>query len=594
MNLAVGENLLELVYRHSIRTLMPGLVVVVFLGYFLSVNTVGSAWFVWTLVAAFLHVARPVGLKNIVKSITLSMKTRLTLAGINTVIYGASIGSVVLFFPQLDLAERLIVTLVILGASGVASTINAGYTVFYLCYVIPLLAPTVVSWMVDTGNHLSLSVSLSIGFLAIMKVALTTVMGRINFGMFSSFIQLSNQQRLMSAELSDALSIAEREQQSAVASNVSKTRFLAAASHDLRQPVHVVSLFGSALETMVEEDEVKEVVGDMNSAVRSLSKQLNELLDIAKLDSEIVEPDIRQLELNNVVGSVVDEIRPEAVAADIVLLNSVEDGVYVYSDTSMLSQILRNVIGNAIKYTGSGSITLSANTEHDAVILSVEDTGIGMSEEEQTHIFEEFFQINNPERSRQKGIGLGLSIVKRLARALSHDITITSEPGKGTCVSLSMKACKSLQADAFKPALLDVQENEIARFDCWVHIVDDEPSVRKSMSTLLEELGCVATASASTIETVEFMELSRPDIFMVDLRLQGDDSGISTLNAIEKIYPNVHRVMITGEKYLRLDEDGLNGDVTVLHKPVSKQQIITLLKSLLGSRLSRTVTYTAN
>lgn len=594
MNVAVGDKLLELVYRHSIRTLIPGLVVVCFLGYFVSLSTSGSAWLYWMLAACAVHLLRPPAIKLVVNAMSLSLNQRLAVVGLNSAIYGASMGSSVFFFPQLDLSERLIVTLMLLGSSGVASIVNAGYTVFYLCFVVPLLLPTVILWTVDPGDYLSMSVSLSIGVMALMMMILTTLLGRVNFALLSNLVSLSEKQNLMSEELSNALKRAEREQEFAVASNLSKTRFLAAASHDLRQPVHVVSLFGAALETMAREDSVKDVVRDMNLAVRSLSKQLNELLDIAKLDSNSLTPDVRQLELNDVISLIVDEFKAETIAADIALVNNVENGVYVYSDATMLSQILRNIIGNAIKYTSRGSVVLSTLTDNNMIVLSVQDTGIGMSEEEQKHVFEEFFQIDNPERSRNKGIGLGLSIVKRLARSLSHEISIISEPDKGTCVSLRLKACSRLHMDKFKPSLVAVKEKEIANFDCWVHIVDDEPSVRKSMGALLEEMGCVVTASASTTETVDFMESSRPDLFMVDLRLQGNDSGIHTLNAIEQIYPDVDRVMITGEKYLRFDENGLNGAVTVLHKPVSKEQIVELLKSLLGSRLSKTVTYTAS
>jgi len=580
MNLSVGDNLLDLVYRHSLRGFIPALVVVLFIGYILSLHTSGHAWQYWFFTAATLQLFRPLILKLIVRSVWLSVKRRLTLVAINSVVNGCAIGSSILFFPELGLDHRLLISLVIVGTSGGASAVNAGYPLLYLGFVVPCMVPLAIFWMINPGDQLSSLASMAVGLMCIMQLLLMTVLGRENFTTFLAFIELSNKQSAMSDELSKALHKAESQQKHAEASNQSKTRFLAAASHDLRQPVHVVSMLGAALETMVKQERVKDVVRDMNQAVKSLSRQLNELLDIAKLDSITVSPELRQLELRSAVGLVMDELRGDAMVKGLELHNAVDRGTYVYSDNALLSQILRNVVGNAIKYTTEGGVKLSANRVGDFVKLDILDTGIGMSKVEQQHIFEEFFQIDNPERSKDKGIGLGLSIVDRLAKRLSHELSITSEAGEGTCVSIKIAACDQANIEGQLSKSAQVKQTSDVIFNCWVHLVDDEPAVQMSMRKLLEEMGCLVTSTSSTSETIEFMETNRPDIALVDYRLRGDDSGIKTLNAMNELCPKVQRVMVTGETYLHLAENGLTESVDVLHKPVSKTELIELLTAL--------------
>jgi len=578
MNETVGHNLFNLVYRHSIRSLLPAMMAIPFIGYLLSLNTPGYAWLYWVIAVSLTYLLRPILLKLILSTYRLSIRQKLIIIGIYNIVISSTLAASILFFPQLDLAPRLIISLMLAGFAAGASAANAGYIPLFLCFIVPLLLPFGVTWMQNPGEYLPNDIAMMVGLLILMMIVFLTSNGHDTFRIFSAHVELSEKQSLMSAELSDALKRAEHEQNRAESSNRSKTRFLAAASHDLRQPVHVVSLFGAALETMVKQENVKEVVNDMNLAVQSLSTQLNELLDIAKLDSDTVTPEFTQIELNSVVRHVVEELWSEANAKNIEIINAVEKGVYVWSDNTKLSQILRNLVGNGIKYTDKGNVTLSVQKKDERIILSCVDTGIGISEDEQQHIFEEFYQVHNPERNKEKGIGLGLSIVERLARNLSHEISMTSKLGEGTCVSLKLKVANQATVHDQRANQEEVRALENNTFDGWVHIVDDEPSVCKSMGLLLKELGCRVTSTSSTNETVNFMGSNRPDAVLVDLRLRGNDSGIKTLNAVEAIDPSIFRVMITGETLFRLDDIGLSHDVKLLHKPVSKARIVALLK----------------
>lgn len=586
MNKEVGSKLLELVHRHAVQIRIPGALVVCVMGYLLMTNIDASTPRYWFAFAILIQLLRPLALKKVAYSTQYTLRNRLIFAGILSVMNGTSLGITVLFFPQLDLANLMVISLLLVGAAGASSTTNGGYPPLYLCFVLPALLPLTLTMLTDPGHQLGQPTSLTIAMLSLTMIIVMTRLGTENFNTFSALVELSDRQTLMSAELSDALRSAESEKQRAIASNHSKTRFLASASHDLRQPVHVVALCGAALETMAETEKLQEVVGDMNSAVQSLSKQLNELLDIAKLDSNSVTPQLQPLDLKMLVSMVTDEFQREAAMRGIVIVNSVDDDLYAYSDITMLSQMLRNVIGNAIKYTHKGSVNLLSQRDQHIITLSVQDTGIGMNENETQHIFEEFFQINNPERNREKGIGLGLSIVERLATSLEHDLSIKSSPGIGTCVSIHMKAIDLAEAELHLPSFTGNSITAIESFNCWVHIVDDDQSVRKSMKILLHELGCKVTSTASTDDTVSFITHSSPDIFFIDLRLNGSDSGVNTLKAIKERCPHARRVIITGEIDVQLDDESLSTVSEVLHKPVRKSQVSELLSATCAEKQS--------
>lgn len=580
MNEIVGNNLLKLVRRHAFRTCIPAVVSILFVGYLLAIHTRGYAWLYWAVAASIVYLMRPVALDLIIKEQQITLQEKLVYFGVYSFIAGGAMGISIVFFPQIDLVQRLLISLILAGFCAGSSSTNAGYSPFFLCYSVPVLVPLGVSWMLNSGGYLNSITAIYMGLLIIMMIAVLAIRGRDTFDTFSAYIELSENQSKMSAELADALEMAEREKNRAEAGSRSKTRFLAAASHDLRQPVHVVSLYGAVLESRLKDTRSSEVVDDMNKAINSLSKQLNELLDISKLDSDMITPEFGQIELKSTVGTIIEEFQAQAGAKRIELVNSVETDVYVRTDGPMLSQILRNIVGNAIKYTNQGSVTLTSTEQDGDAVLCCQDTGIGISDTEQQHIFEEFYQIDNPERNEAKGLGLGLSIVQRLAQCLSHELNLESKPGIGTCVSLRLELISPAVTELEKFSCAAADTNFYTPFNNWIHIVDDDPNVCKSMQMLLEELGCRVTSTSSTMETVKFIEVNRPDAVFVDLRLQGDDSGIKTLNAIESIDARIYLVMITGETIFRLNDIGLNKNVKLLHKPIGKARVVKLLKEL--------------
>ena len=583
MNETIGIQLVQLVHRNSRRTWLPAVFAISFISYFLSINTQGYLWLVWAVISIQVFALRPLAMSFLDSEIALSVRRKLIAISLYSFLGGSAMGSSVLFFSQLDTTERLLVTLQLAGFGAGGSASNAGYTPFFLCFITPLLVPLGIFWMVAPNSDFRYLISFLTGALILLMVAVLATLGRDTFNTFSAYVELSEKQAVMSDELSHAFERAE-------SSNRSKTRFLAAASHDLRQPVHVVSLYCSALHTMVKEPRISEVVDDMTSAIELLSSQLNSLLDVSKLDSGCVIPEFKVLNLQRLVNNVFEEFNEEAEVKSLTLVNQVDSAIHVRSDSTMLMQILRNVVGNAVKYTSVGRVKVSTMVDETNVTLMCEDTGIGIAAGEIPHVLEEFYQVNNPERNKAKGLGLGLSIVDRLATCLSHDLAIASTPGTGTrvtlCLELVQKHTHLEKPDSRQATAADSPN---ASLDYWVHIVDDEPMVRKSMALLIRELGCHATSTSTTEETEQFFSTILPDIIISDLRLRGEDSGFETLRAIRAMDPNIHRVIVTGETFVDANESELELCDRILYKPVSKEKLMELLESIAKSNLSKGV-----
>ena len=212
---------------------------------------------------------------------------------------------------------------------------------------------------------------------------------------------------------------------SEASANRAKTQFLAAASHDLRQPLHTVSIFCAALEMQNEQESNKEIIEHMNGAVSTLSKQLDALLDISKLDAGITEPELKQVNINALFSELEREFKPIAQDKGIEIEFIINKPIGILNDELLLIRILQNLIANAIKYSNEGKIQIEL-IESDNLSICVSDNGPGIPEEEQERVFEEFYQLHNSERDSSKGLGLGLAIVKRLCYLLHIELRLES------------------------------------------------------------------------------------------------------------------------------------------------------------------------
>ena len=584
MNEALGNSIINLVYRHSIQTCIPAILCIVFVGYLLSIDGDVYGWLIWLMCSVSLYALRPLVVHIISDLKVFTIRGKLVGTAVYNVLLGATIGASVLFFQYLDTVQCLLITVVVMMFVAGGNATNGGYIRILACFLMPLLTPIAIYWMISSEAHTHPELVFTLGALIFVFMGMLLVLAHDTVQTLTVYAELSEKEAAMKTELALALSAAEAEKRKAERSSTAKTRFLASASHDLRQPVHVVSLYGAVLETIPKSKKATTVVKDLNAAITSLSEQLNSLLDLSTLDAGVIKPTITKLNLRKLLNGICQELQNEANTNGIQLKVSINNNIFVLTNKIMFLQIMRNIVGNAIKYTKKGTILLYARQGIEHVDVCCKDSGIGISVTDQQHIFEEFYQADNPGRDRGKGLGLGLSIVERLATCLSHKLSIESQEGVGTTVSLRLeREQKEEHSEDSMQWYSDEQENmasdtlSLLQQNVWVHIVDDEQTVRHSMIMLLKELGCRTSSTSCTVETISHMKKNQPDIVFIDLRLQSGDSGLDTLEAVRKLHPDIRCVMITGESSDNLEELRDDSSLQILRKPVSKNDIVQLL-----------------
>jgi signal transduction histidine kinase/ActR/RegA family two-component response regulator len=360
--------------------------------------------------------------------------------------------------------------------------------------------------------------------------------------------------------------------------NLAKSRFLAAASHDLRQPLHAVNLLIELLRHEGNPAKATAVLDHLGTAAESLEELLNELLDISKLEAGMFHPQIGVLELQDVFSSLERELRPVADEKGIEL-GFVPTRVRVRSDAQMLGRILRNIITNAIRHTKQGAVLVGCRRKADGVAIAIYDTGPGIAPEHHDAIFREFYQLDNPERDRRKGLGLGLAIVDGLCRLLEHRLTLRSLVGRGSAFFVELPVVSGDEA-----ALTSVQvASPCDLTGSTVLVIDDEPAICQAMTDVLSHWGCRAITAESAEEALARLATEQidPDAIVVDYRLRKGRTGAEAIDEIRQaVGRHVPALIVTGDTAPeRLREASASGSL-LLQKPVKPAQLRTALISL--------------
>ena len=311
-----------------------------------------------------------------------------------------------------------------------------------------------------------------------------------------------------------------------------RTRFLAAASHDLRQPLHALSLQTAHLAQLLEGSPHREVVTRMGHSVSSLAGMFDSLLDLSRIEAGAVEPVPGPVHLPGLLLSLIEEHRAEAEQRGLRLALRCPEAahtLHVHSDPVLLEDLLRNLVGNALKYTPRGGVLVALRRRQGDAggtrwRLQVFDTGIGIGAADQARIFEAFYQVDNPDRSRARGLGLGLSIVQKLARLLGHPLALASIPGRGSCFGIELDAvpapAQDLAAPPTGPAL---------RPGLRLAVAEDDDETRRALADLLEGLGCEVLSAASgdaLMQRLEALEGPWPEALITDYRMPGKLDGL--------------------------------------------------------------------
>jgi len=377
--------------------------------------------------------------------------------------------------------------------------------------------------------------------------------------------------------LEEARSEAER-------ANLAKSRFLATASHDLRQPLQTLGLLNGALRRMVSDADSQEVLQEQDRAIEGMSRLLNGLLDISKLESGGIKPAIVEFELS----ALFDELRREFgnLAASKGLRFSVDaPRACVRSDPTLVGQVLRNLLTNAIKYTREGSVELRCEAHIDTQRIEVRDTGIGISSDQAAHIFEEFYQVGVEPNSSRDGHGLGLSIVQRIARLLDIQVEVRSTPGQGSVFAIELPTAGDAAETERGPAPAVPVAGATAHQR--ILLVEDEPGVRNAMRMLLKIEGYEVIAAAGAAEALERLRAEDFDLLVTDFHLEAGRTGTQVIAAArERHGPGFKAILVTGDTSAAIRE--FQGDMQddaclrVASKPINSDELLGQVRALLA------------
>jgi signal transduction histidine kinase/CheY-like chemotaxis protein len=387
----------------------------------------------------------------------------------------------------------------------------------------------------------------------------------------------------LAARLSEQIAATER-------ASAEKTRFLATASHDLRQPMHAIALFGAALENALHNRPEGENAERLMRAVDTLGASLNTMLDVSRLDAGVVVPEPCDLELDALFRPLNHTFSAQADQKSL-QLRIRASGLWVRSDPQLLYRMLSNLVDNALKYTRHGGVTVTALARGDLVWIEVRDTGIGVPPGQLDRIFEEFYQIGNPGRDRSRGLGIGLSIVQRLSQLLDHPVQVRSRPGRGTRFRLLVPMAEASPDSPTDLLLRDLESPVRHRFAVpdlrgRVLLIDDESEIRQAMTVLLRAYSLDIVAVADEAAAVEV--LTHPDaqakpfaLLLCDYRLADGVDGLDVgLRLRERFQPDASLLLITGETAPeRLQRVRASG-VPVLFKPVSAATLLQAMAEL--------------
>jgi signal transduction histidine kinase/CheY-like chemotaxis protein len=372
-------------------------------------------------------------------------------------------------------------------------------------------------------------------------------------------------------ELSAQKASAESSQRLAEAAIVAKSKFLAAASHDLRQPLHALGLFHDALEPHVDGGG-GEIMDRMQQSISALGGLFDSLLDISRLDAGVFEVNRRHIRLRPLLRRLCDEHRPRAEEKGLAL-DYKGDEFVIYSDPVILERILRNLLSNAIRYTDAGSVTLECRPNNDGVRVSVADTGKGIDDGERESIFSEYHQLHNPGRDRTKGLGLGLSIVKRLCKLLGPEIQLESEVGKGSTFYLDLPMGDANAIESGKPTGAWDLRGAI------VLVIDDEADILHSTGRVVERWGCKAVLAESAAEALDLVnESTIPSAIVADYRLSDDETGIQAIEKVrDRLGQHIPAMLISGDTAPERLQEVKTSGLRLLHKPVMPGELRTAL-----------------
>ena len=481
-------------------------------------------------------------------------------------IWGA--GGIVLNVPE-NLSYQIVVLLVTTGLAFTSTYLASAYLPAFRGFVYPTFVLAALPFLLG-GDFWHVAVGLA------TLAALPPVLRYASQLCYS--LRASIEVRLRNAELVEEL---RAQKKAADEANVAKSRFLAVASHDLRQPLHSLELFVQALEDTPLPAHAQQLVGNVRRSVDSMEELFDGLLDISRLDAGVVRPREEVIALADLFERLSFEYAAIAQRKGL-RLHVMKTSLSVRSDPTLLARILRNLVANAVRYTDRGRVTVGCRRRGDRVSIEVWDTGPGIPAEKCAEIFQEFTQLGNPERDRRKGLGLGLAIVERLAKLLGHSVLLRSRVGRGSVFAVSV-------ARGHTEGIREPARRIAGHFDLkgrLVLLVQGKPVVQEELTELLRSWSCEVVAAGSPGQMMGMLGgLPRaPDLIISEHDPQGD-SGIGVVELLRNEFNFEVPALLIG---LTAESAGgsaeARGGLPILHWPCNAGRLRTLISNLLHVR----------
>ena len=379
-----------------------------------------------------------------------------------------------------------------------------------------------------------------------------------------------------------------RQRRQTAAADAAKARFLAAASHDLRQPLQALALLAHSLRSQTSDPDVRRFSGQLVDGVGQMGHIVDELLALSHSDTGLLEVQVRAMPLWPLLQGLVALHEPQARARGLQLKLDLPAGLWVRSDEHHLRRVLSNLLANAVRYTEQGHVLLRVRTAGAAVFVDVQDSGIGIAAEELSRVFEEFYQVGNPGRDARRGHGLGLAIVRRLSDLLGLDLQVRSVPGQGSCFSVRLPLVPAASDAPADTAVGTGQESTMPgqRVLC----IEDDPLQAQALAQLLRQWGCdVRVAATPQAAHAELDRGFTPSALISDLRLaEGEDGCQSALGLRLRTRADLPVLIVTGDIGGVSASEATKSGLTVMAKPVKPAQLRAFLQHALACSSQKT------
>lgn len=528
------------------------------------------AWFAAVLVT---FVLRELWLTRQLASPDVRASRMMKGAIISNLAIGIGYGITAAFMAVLDETASAVLTTIAVSSAAGAVAISGTLPPVYLAYTLGIMVPFAAAWALN-----GTLIGLALAGLMLIFVVLQYRFSRKLSETFNESYQMRRENEALVAQLTIARDEAREAEAKAQAANVAKTRFLAAASHDLRQPMHALWMQSATLKQAPYSEHAPAIADAIADSVSDVNALLNSLLDISKLDAGTLVADKRPIHLSRMLQSLArSEFQPRAESRGLSFELDIVPEQIAVTDLILLKRVLSNLVDNAIKFTPQGRVRVSLSCETDHFELSVADTGVGIPAELQAMVFDEFYQVNRHAEGHAQGLGLGLSIVSRLSELLGMQVRLASTPGVGTTVSLRMPRSSE---DVLPPAP-DPAPNVRPRLaGLRVLVLDDEATNCQAEASLLRGWGCEVATALDSAQARETALSFSPDVVLADYRLGNDENGIEAIAMLRDDHPDLRALLLSGDTGPDRLREAHHSGLRLLSKPVNPDELKQALSDL--------------